>query len=198
MISLLQLKLLNGWHCCKVEELRNPTLRDRPLGITQKYLVVTCNYHARDRGVTKLMRTSDARKRCPEIVLVSGEDLTPYRELAKQIITVAKRFGVVEKLGMDEVFVDATEVIASPVQPILLQHVLTTAKFKCVKFFFMPHYRKRREDPKILPLKGCGRDISIHPATVSTRKADIDQWISEFTTFLAQVNRHRLHHLQWR
>lgn len=74
--------------------------------------MVTCNYHARKRGVTKLMRTSEAREKCPELVLVSGEDLTPYREIAKQVITVAKRFGVTEKLGMDEVFVDATEVIA--------------------------------------------------------------------------------------
>ena len=48
-------------------------------GVTQKYLVVTANYPARARGVGKLMGTAEARRRCPELVLVSGEDLTPYR-----------------------------------------------------------------------------------------------------------------------
>lgn len=28
----------------QVEELRNPALRGRPVGVTQKYLVVTTNY----------------------------------------------------------------------------------------------------------------------------------------------------------
>eukprot|EP01047_Picozoa_sp_COSAG01_P029828 COSAG01_NODE_2060_length_8520_cov_4.178839_10_plen_55_part_00 len=32
-----------------------PSLRQQPLGITQKYLVVTCNYPARAFGVGKLM-----------------------------------------------------------------------------------------------------------------------------------------------
>ena len=85
------------------EELRNPALKERPLGkvlsvallpqalsrqyalvcgtgITQKYLIVTSNYPARRRGVTKLMGTVEAKQKCPELVLVSGEDLTPYRQ----------------------------------------------------------------------------------------------------------------------
>ena len=48
-------------------------------GITQKYLVVTCNYPARAAGVGKLMSTKEALKKCPSIVLISGEDLSPYR-----------------------------------------------------------------------------------------------------------------------
>lgn len=35
--------------------------------------------------------------RCPEIVLLNGEDLTPYRAASKQILGVLGRFGVVEK-----------------------------------------------------------------------------------------------------
>ena len=54
----------------QVEELNNPELRGRPLGVTQKYLVVTCNYAARERGVTKLMSTTDALRACPSLVLV--------------------------------------------------------------------------------------------------------------------------------
>ena len=38
----------------------------------------------------------------------SGEDLTPYRAASKQILAVLKRYGTAEKLGLDEIFVDAT------------------------------------------------------------------------------------------
>lgn len=92
----------------QAEELRNPSLAGRPLAVTQKYLVVTCNYAARARGVTKLMATAEARKRCPELVTVAGEDLTPYRAAAKAVLGVLQRFGPAERLGGDEVFVDVT------------------------------------------------------------------------------------------
>ena len=50
--------------------MRNPKLKDRPLGVTQKYLIVTSNYAARARGVTKLMGIKDAMAKCPELSLV--------------------------------------------------------------------------------------------------------------------------------
>lgn len=80
--------------------------------MTQKYLVVTCNYPARARGVTKLMRTSEALRRCPELVLQSGEDLTPYRRVSKQALAVLQRFGPAQQLGLDEVWVDLTAEVA--------------------------------------------------------------------------------------
>ncbi|EFJ48908.1 hypothetical protein VOLCADRAFT_59985, partial [Volvox carteri f. nagariensis] len=89
---------------------RNPALRQVPLGVTQKYLIVTCNYVARAAGVTKLMGIRDAMARCPGLVLVSGEDLGPYRQASKSIHAVLSRYGPAEKLGMDETFVDVTEV----------------------------------------------------------------------------------------
>lgn len=36
----------------QVEEVRNPALRNLPLGVTQKYLIVTCNYEARKAGAS--------------------------------------------------------------------------------------------------------------------------------------------------
>ncbi|GLC60262.1 hypothetical protein PLESTB_001592000 [Pleodorina starrii] len=47
--------------------------------------------------------------RCPGLVLVSGEDLGPYRQASKAIHAVLSRYGPAEKLGMDETFVDVTE-----------------------------------------------------------------------------------------
>lgn len=54
----------------QVEENRNPKLKGKPLGVTQKYIIVTSNYAARARGVTKLMGIKDAQAVCPEINLV--------------------------------------------------------------------------------------------------------------------------------
>jgi len=46
---------------------------------------VTCNYVARDRGLTKLMLIKDAKEKCPDLVLVNGEDLTNYRNMSYKI-----------------------------------------------------------------------------------------------------------------
>ena len=59
------------------EELRNPTLQSVPMGVFQKFLIVTCNYTARAAGVTKMMSVKEATKRCPHLVLVSGEGEAP-------------------------------------------------------------------------------------------------------------------------
>lgn len=44
------------------------------------------------------------------MVQVPGEDLTPYRAASKAIAAVLQRFGPAQRLGMDEVFVDVTQV----------------------------------------------------------------------------------------
>ncbi|XP_061751416.1 DNA polymerase iota isoform X10 [Nerophis ophidion] len=96
----------------QVEMLRNPALRDVPLGIQQKYIIVTCNYVARQQGVTKLMSVTDAKEKCPQLVLVKGEDLTHYREMSYQVTDLLLSFcPSVERLGFDENYVDITEMI---------------------------------------------------------------------------------------
>lgn len=64
---------LAGWltHAgVQVEEVRNPALKGKPVGVTQKYLIVTSNYEARARGVTKLTGIQEALVACPELQLV--------------------------------------------------------------------------------------------------------------------------------
>lgn len=56
-----------------------------PSGIRQKYIIVTCNYVARELGLTKLMSVMDAKKKCPQLVMVNGEDLTHYREMSYKV-----------------------------------------------------------------------------------------------------------------
>ncbi|GBF90329.1 DNA polymerase iota [Raphidocelis subcapitata] len=100
----------------QAEELRRPELAGKPLAVTQKYLIVTCNYAARAAGVTKLMGTAEGLKHCPRLVLVNGEDLTPYRAASKAVAAALRRFGPTERLGLDEFFVDASEAVAARVR----------------------------------------------------------------------------------
>lgn len=101
----------------QVEELRNPKLRHLPLGIQQKNCIVTSNYVARDRGVGKLMSMKEALKRCPDLVLVNGEDLSNYRRMSASIFDVLQSFtNSIEKLGLDENYIDVSTIIAQRIQ----------------------------------------------------------------------------------
>ncbi|KAJ7556365.1 hypothetical protein O6H91_05G079700 [Diphasiastrum complanatum] len=93
----------------QAEVLRRPYLQDRPVGVTQKFLVVTCNYVARRLGVPKMAPIDEAKRRCPDLVLINGEDLTPYRAASKIIMQVLSRFGTLERRGLDEAALDITE-----------------------------------------------------------------------------------------
>ncbi|XP_025026584.1 DNA polymerase iota isoform X3 [Python bivittatus] len=72
----------------QVEMIYNPELRSKPLGVQQKYLVVTCNYEARKVGVKKCMGVEEAKAKCPDLVLVNGEDLTKYREFSYRVTAI--------------------------------------------------------------------------------------------------------------
>lgn len=92
-----------------------PALKSLPLGIKQKSILATCNYVARARGVRKLQLVSDARKLCPELVLVDGEDLSAFRDVSKKLYALLRAYSwnkKVERLGLDEIFIDVTDIVA--------------------------------------------------------------------------------------
>ncbi|EDW24654.1 GL24261 [Drosophila persimilis] len=96
----------------QVEEIRDPTLRTKALGIQQKNILVTCNYVARARGVNKLMLITEAQRLCPDLVLVNGEDLAPYRLMSQKIFDLLLNYTpMVEKLGFDENFMDVSALV---------------------------------------------------------------------------------------
>lgn len=94
-----------------VERVLDPSLRGKPVGITQKSLLATTSYEARARGVTKLMSIKKAKELVSDMILVDGEDLTNYRRFSREVVRlVGAIVGVkeggeraVEKLGLDEV-----------------------------------------------------------------------------------------------
>jgi DNA polymerase iota len=63
---------------------------------------------ARQYGVPKMVSIAEARRRCPDIVLINGEDLTPYRAASKRIMNVLRQFGTLERSGLDECGLDIT------------------------------------------------------------------------------------------
>ena len=89
-----------------VFEREDPKLRFLPLAVQQKQIIVTCNYEARRRGLHKLQLVKEARRMCPEVVIVLGEDLTRFRNASKDnynFLASCSWSKKVERLGFDEV-----------------------------------------------------------------------------------------------
>ncbi|PGG99160.1 hypothetical protein GX51_06419 [Blastomyces parvus] len=108
-----------------VFEAENPALKSLPLAVQQKQIVVTCNYEARRRGLRKLQLIKEAKKVCPDVVIVPGEDLTRFRDASKEIYAFLGEFvagwgGRAERLGFDEVFLDVTSLVDYNIE--LLNH----------------------------------------------------------------------------
>ncbi|KAJ5393720.1 uncharacterized protein N7487_011361 [Penicillium crustosum] len=82
-----------------VFEVEQPELRSLPLAVQQKQIVVTCNYEARRRGLHKLQLIKDAKRICPDVVIVLGEDLTKFRNASKELYLLARSivWGAVSK-----------------------------------------------------------------------------------------------------
>ncbi|KAK3955489.1 hypothetical protein QBC32DRAFT_333278 [Pseudoneurospora amorphoporcata] len=98
----------------QVFENKTPSLKSLPLGIRQKSLLATCNYPARRLGVKKLMSIASALSICPELVIVDGQDLTPFRDVSKRLYTLLRSYSwndKVERLGLDEVWMDVSDVV---------------------------------------------------------------------------------------
>jgi DNA polymerase iota len=86
-----------------------------PLGIKQKGILATCNYVARRHGVRKLTTIAEAKKACPDLVIVEGEDLSPFRDVSKRLYSLLRSYSwnaKIERLGLDEVFLDVSDVVS--------------------------------------------------------------------------------------
>lgn len=94
-----------------VEQLDNPQLRGKPLliGVDHPRSVVsTASYEARPFGVGSAMPMVEAKRRCPQAIIVPPR-MQRYAEVSEQIMTVFADFSPrVEPLSLDEAFVDLT------------------------------------------------------------------------------------------
>ncbi|MFE0026931.1 DNA polymerase IV [Amycolatopsis sp. NPDC059021] len=96
-----------------VEIARHPELRGRPVvvggtgDVTERAVVATASYEAREFGIQSGMPLRTAAKRCPEAVFLPA-DAPAYEEVSERVMAVLREFPVVvEVLGWDEAFLGA-------------------------------------------------------------------------------------------
>jgi DNA polymerase iota len=86
------------------------------------------------------MGISDAKKVCPDLILVDGEDLSAFRDVSKKLYSLLRSYswnGKLERLGLDEVFLDVTDIVEYNVD--LLNRNALARSFFCLS----------RQDPEI-------------------------------------------------
>ncbi|HSF92536.1 MAG TPA: DNA polymerase IV [Paracoccaceae bacterium] len=93
-----------------VEKRDNPDLRDKPVivGGAERGVVTTACYIARIKGVRSAMPMFQARKLCPEAVIVRPR-MSVYVEVSRQIKAMMQELTPgIEPLSLDEAFLDLT------------------------------------------------------------------------------------------
>ena len=95
-----------------VEQRDNPELRGKPIAVGfdgPRGVVSTASYEARPFGVHSAMSMAQAKRRCPQLIVVSSH-LDRYKEVSRQIHTIFHEYtDLVEPISLDEAFLDVSE-----------------------------------------------------------------------------------------
>jgi DNA polymerase-4 len=97
-----------------VEQAANPALRGKPIavggGIKKTSVVAAASYEAKARGVKTAMSTWDAKKLCPELIVVEG-DMAKYISTSKAIMKYLTTYTeLVEIFSIDEAWIDVSDI----------------------------------------------------------------------------------------
>lgn len=104
-----------------VEMSYNQSLKGKPIAIAgnpeeRKGIVVTSSYEARAKGVKTTMPLWEAKKHCPELIVIRP-NFPRYRETSAQIFRLlATITPVIEPVSIDEGYMDVTEHPSHPVE----------------------------------------------------------------------------------
>lgn len=95
-----------------IEQKANPRLRGKPVIVGgsphSRTVVATASYEAREYGVETGMPLNEARRLCPQAILVEGNS-AKYIDTSLEIIKILNRFtDQVEIFSIDEAFLDVT------------------------------------------------------------------------------------------
>eukprot|EP00873_Tetraselmis_striata_P042606 jgi/Tetstr1/462870/TSEL_007819.t1 len=143
---------------CQVEARANPALRGKPVAVMQynpweaggrvttrgaqderidnasNGSLIAVSYEARAAGVKRNMRGAEARRLCPELVLVQvptahgKSDMQLYRDAGEEVAAVlGRRADALEKASVDESYVDVTGAAAELLDRLPLAEVLRAA-----------------------------------------------------------------------
>lgn len=91
------------------EVARNPKLKGKPVVIGKERSMVTAlTYEAKARGITRCMRISEAKKVCPEVVVIES-DYETYCIYSQRMASIVRRYTPeVEEYSIDECFAELT------------------------------------------------------------------------------------------
>jgi DNA polymerase-4 len=94
-----------------VEQQCNPELRGKPIavvGANHRTVVTTASYQARAFGVKTGMTVGEAKKHCPHLILVRGNN-AKYTDTCVRFTSIFQNYTpVVEVFSIDEAFLDIT------------------------------------------------------------------------------------------
>lgn len=96
------------------EELRNPKLKNHPMavgGLSNKSIITTANYKAREYGIHSAMPVFIARQLCPNLIIIKV-DRTYYKEKSKEVFDIIESYShIKEQVSIDEayIFIDNNE-----------------------------------------------------------------------------------------
>ena len=95
-----------------VEQRDQPSLRGKPAavcGSLSRSVVTSATYEARPYGVRAGMSVQEAKRRCPQLILVEGNH-SKYTETAARIFSILKDYTpLVEVASIDEAYLDITQ-----------------------------------------------------------------------------------------
>jgi len=98
---------------CSVEEILDPTLKGKPFAVAgrpdHRGVVASCSYAARKFGIHSAMPTSRALSLFPNLILVSGRHGL-YGEYSEKVMAILDDTSpLVEKVSIDEAFLDVSD-----------------------------------------------------------------------------------------
>lgn len=95
-----------------VEQRDDPSLRGKPVGIgseERRGVICTASYEARKYGVHSAMSGVQAKRLCPELILVPP-NFAKYKQVSQQVHEIFHRYtDLVEPLSLDEAYLDVTQ-----------------------------------------------------------------------------------------
>lgn len=91
------------------EEIRNPKLRNYPIavgGLSNKSIITTANYKAREYGLHSAMPVFIAKELCPDLILLPV-DRSYYKIKSNQVFSIIKKFAKnYEQVSIDEAYLE--------------------------------------------------------------------------------------------
>lgn len=98
-----------------VEQAHDSSLKGIPMAVAgnpkkRRGILVTCSYEARALGIFTTMTVGEARRLCPELVIVPP-DFEKYRVASSAVFDLLRTYtNLVEPVSIDEAYIDITDI----------------------------------------------------------------------------------------